>query len=281
MYQQTLYISSALRSQGSPSRFLVSVGNGILRGRKGYTTQCAVTEATLNRSWYNVQQGLNYIQLFSGAVKPQIPPGQYDVNSLRAAIQTILGPYNIDVTYSRLTGKYTLQGDAESPVINMGPLGPVLGWPENATVSFTTQTNYIVTAPLPARVSTVTAVYIHSDLSKAGDSVVDNLYGGDDFYGASSIICKVPISVPPFDNQTFVSSSLENDLFELQDGMIDSIWFWVTDDSGRDLELFHDFSFTLLVRHVPHEKNNDVLSVLEEILDLTKLNVLSNENVLQ
>lgn len=278
MHHQTLYVSSDLRSQGDPSRFLVSVGNGVLRARKGYTTHCAVIEATINRSWYNVQEGLNYISLFSGAIIRFVPPGQHDVNSLRAAMQTILGTYDIEVSYSRLTGKYTLTGSNTSPSIDLGPMGPALGWPQDSVVVFPENTNYVVSSPLPARISSVTAIYIHSDLSKQGDSVVDNLYG-DDFYGSSTIICKVPVNVAPFDNQVFTSSSIENDLFELQDGLVDSIWFWVTDESGKPLDLFFDWSMTILVRHTPKD-NTDMIDILEETRDLVKLAVLSNENIL-
>jgi len=197
-------------------------------------------------------------------------------------MQSILNVYNITITYNKLTGSFTMQGDAQSPNLNLGPLGPALGWPENADVTFPENTQYSVTSPLPARVSSVTALYIHSDISKSGDAVVDNLYG-DEFYGASSIICKVPVTVAPFDNQVFVSNSPENSMFEIQDGLVDSVWFWVTDDTGKELELLFDWSMTLVVQHEKKDKlePNEMLDILEETRDLVKLAVLSNENILQ
>lgn len=274
---QTIYLSSALRTQGTPSRFNIAFGNSVFRAQRGYETRCAISEVTINRSWSNVREGENAIIFPSGT--RYVPPGQYNVIDLRVAVQSILET-GVTLTYSRITSKFTFTSTLPYTfTIDLLKLAPALGWPLGQGVITLSQSEFVKTSPLPARISNVNALYIHSDLSKRGDTVLDNIYD-DAYFGASTIIQKVPIDSPPDDNIIFRSSSLDLDTFTLQEGHIDNAWFWVTDEQGVPLELFFDWSMTLVVQQLPKE-STDILETLQETRDLVKLAVLSTENVMQ
>lgn len=275
---QTIFVSSSLRTAGTPSRFTVSLGNGVLRANPKVKTRCAISEATINRSWFNVREGANAV-LFQGGITRYIQPGQYSILDIRTAVQAILEE-GVTLSFSRINSKFTFTSTlAYTYTIDLLKLAPALGWTLGASTVTLTQSDFMKTSPYPARISNVNAIYIHADLPKMGDTVLDNLYG-DAYFGASTIVQKVPVDSPPDDNIIFRSSSLELDMFDLQEGHVDTVTFWVTDERGDPLDLFFDWSFTLVVQHVPTE-STDILETLQESRDLLKLAVLSNENVLR
>lgn len=276
MQSQLLYVNSALRHSGEPYDFRLILGNGALVARRGFRTKIAISEATINRSWYNVREGANTLLLNSQPL--DIPVGQYNALDLRVALSTAL-PAGWTVMYSRLTAKFTFtrpSDGVESYQIQTGPLGPLLGFPMNSTILLSTAAPS-VTSFRPARVNSENSILVHADIAKAGGSVLDNLTQTDAF-NDSTVLAKIPIDAPPNDNIVYRAQT-DLDFVELTQGHADTLRIWLTDENDDILPLGFDWTMTLAVLHVPQD-STDTLETLQESRDLLKLLVLSKKSVL-
>jgi hypothetical protein len=279
--RQILYVNSSLRNQGEPNDYRIQLGNDVLRARKGFRTRLAIAEATLNRSWYNVKEGANSIQLNSSTIT--LPVGSYNALDLRVALAQSL-PTGWTVVYNRLTSKYSITRPVDATevyLLSLNSIGPLLGFADSSTVIFSTLLPTI-TSPQPARVNSENSIYIHTDITKSGGSVLDNMINANTF-NDSTVIAKIPIDAPPNDNIIF---RMQNDLefIELPHGHTDSLRLWVTDENNAPLQLSFDWTCTLVVIHEPDD-SQDVLNTLQESRDLLKLmaleGTLSSKSVLR
>jgi hypothetical protein len=281
--RQILYVSSARRSRGEPHDFHILLGNDVLRARRGFRSRLAISEATVNRSWYNVKEDSRTLTLRAPPAGPNlllsIPVGSYNALDLRVALAAALPPTGWQVTYNRLSSKYTITRPADATTIYMLDvlsLGPLLGFPAFSTVMFS-QSIPAVTSPQPARVNSENSLLIHTDLTKAGGAVLDNLVNVDQF-SDSTVLAKIPIDAPPNDNVIF---RMQNDLefVQLPHGHTDALRLWVTDENNVPLALSFDWTCTLVITHDPDE-DTALLETLQESRDLLKLMALSNKSVL-
>lgn len=268
--RQILFVNSALRSQGTPSDFRIVFGNDVLRAKRGYRTRLAISEATINRSWYNVLHGQNTFTL--GDDTYSVPPGQYNTLDLRSMMSSLL-PQGWSVTYSRLTSKFTITRPSAGPpvyMLSLNTLGPLLGFVSNSTV-FLSADVPSVTSSQPARINVQNSLFVHTDLMKSGGSVLDNM-GPDTLFNDSSVLAKIPIDVPPNDNIVF---RMQNDLefVELPHGHTDAMRFWVTDENNVGIPLSFEWTCTLVVIHEP-EHDTSLLEVARETRDYLRLQAL-------
>lgn len=275
--RQVLYVNSARRHTGTSSDFKVILGNGVLHAPRGSRTSIAVGEATINRSWLNVKQGANWMEI--DGVPVQIPEGNYNALDLRVALSAAL-PVGWSVTYNRLTAKFTFTRPTNSVpgyLVAFRFIGPLLGFGP-ATLVVLTSENPQATSTRPARVNGENAILIHSDLTKASGGVLDNLTAVDSFVD-STVIAKVPIDVPPYDNIVF---RVQNDLefFDVQQGHTDAMRIWLTDENDVPVDLQYDWTTTLVVSHEP-EQSTELLETVQEARDLLKLMALSKKNILR
>jgi hypothetical protein len=273
MKRQILYINSALRLDGTPSSFRISLGNDALSTKRGYTSQMAVAEATISRSWYNISNPTNIYRLTPPGWIFTIPAGNYNVLDVRSALASLL-PSGWTVLYSRLTSRYTIirpDDDEEVYILDLMELAPLLGYTPGSTVIFTKLIRG-VTSPNPARIATQNSILIHSDISTVGGSVLDNSTEVQAF-NDSTVIAKVPINAAPDSNIIF---RVESDLsfVQLTATNVDTVRFWCTDESYKAIPLLFDWSCTIVVTHEPDE-DSTALEVAKDSRDYLQLLALN------
>ena len=273
MKRQILYINSALRLDGSPSSFRISLGNDALSTKRGYTSQLAVAEATISRSWYNIRNPTNVFMLTPPGLIYTIPEGNHNVLDVRTALASLL-PSGWTVTYSRLTSRFTIirpNDDVDVYILDLRDLAPLLGFTPGSWVIFS-QLIRGVTSPNPARIATQNSILIHSDISTVGGSVLDNSTEVQAF-NASTVLAKVPINAPPDSNIIF---RVESDLsfVQLTATNVDTVRFWVTDESYKPIPLLFDWTMSLVVTHEP-DGDSTALEVAKDSRDYLQLLALN------
>lgn len=274
-FTQTLYINSALRLDGSPSDFRVALGTDALSARDDYESRLIVTEATISRSWYNVSLANNSFTVQSDDNPPvveSIRVGNYNVLDMRSALNSALRRLNPswDVSYSRISSTYLItrpNDDVFTYTINLGGLSTLLGFENNSFVILNQQLPAI-RSPNPARISQQNCVFIHCDITKSGNAVLDNSLERNMFTD-STIICKLPINAPPDDNIVYMANDLSNSI-RLINSRVDTMRLFVTDENYKRIPLLFDWTATLLVTHTPKDTNQDT-RLLEEARDYLQL----------
>jgi hypothetical protein len=116
-----------------------------------------IASVELTHSWYNVDSNNNTLLLavffggVEGLLSPSIPVGEYNVESLRVAIQLALNslggfPTTSTVTFNALTYKYTINTPFQAYIFSSGYLSEMMGiYIRPFAYSFSTTSNGIVT----------------------------------------------------------------------------------------------------------------------------------------
>lgn len=276
---QVLLINSKQRIAGTPYDFQVNINDGLLKCAKGEQMRVTMAEATINRSWYSIQDGENdFIIRDSDNNDTTItfPTAYYTAIDVRTTLQGLMPTWSI--TYDRKTNKFTFTRPADSKTfykfIFSNTLNEVLGFGETEQPTFTIA-NPTVTSTNPIRVNAENAIFIHSNLPKSKMSCLDNHNLTNKAFKESTLLAKIPIETPPFDNIVY---NMNSPIFSYTISASDiyNIRFWITDENERVLKLPFDWSCTLLVEHSQANKTDSV----KDIKDLLSLMVLSNEKIL-
>lgn len=278
---QLVFISSKQRISGNPYEFVINFNDSLLRAEKGNFMRLTVQEATINRSWYSIQEGANSFHLvdnFNNVTVITFPVAYYSALDIRSTLQGLM-PSGWAINYERKTNKFSFtRGFDSTPsykFVFFNNLSEVLGFRQNEQPTFT-QANRTIISTLPIRVNEENAVVIHTDLPKSKFSTMDNHDTNNRSFKESTILCKIPIQAPPFDNVVYHVQANEF-VYDLTAANISTVRVWVTDENDRVLQLPYDWSMTWKVEHLPMGNGRDAL---EDMRDYLKLMLLSNEKIM-
>jgi hypothetical protein len=276
---QVVFINSKQRVSGSSYDFHINLNDGLLKAGKDEYMRITLAEATINRSWYSIQEGDNSFIIRDNTtdITITLPTAYYTAIDIRSTLQGLMPSWLI--TYDRRTNKFTFTRPTDNKTyykfVFSNTLNEMLGFSEDEEPTFTVATPTI-TSSNPVRVNAENAVFIHTDLPRGKMSSLDNHSLTRRNFKESTIFASIPIQCAPFDNIVYsMNSSIYSYSVVAQD--INNIRVWITDENERVLKLPFDFSFVLLVvEHIPKSKQDSV----KDIKDLLSLMVLSNENIL-
>lgn len=277
MRSQLIYINSANRVKGNPSDFTVRIPHGLLKADKMGRIKVSVVDAIINRSWYTVTSKNNSFQVVNLTdnitTTVTLPIGYYNVNQLRSTLSSSL--LNWSVLYNNQLNKFTFVPPNNSKVYNFvfsNPCSDLLGFTMSDRPGGTF--NSPIISSIPLKVNQENAIIVHSDLPKEKHSSVDNMSSVN--FVESNVLIKMPISVQPFDNITFMASSEQMHSFFLSVQHVNDIRFWVTDESNQPLDLSYNWTLTLRVEYQEGEDTMEALKEsVESIRDYVKLLILS------
>ncbi len=274
---QVVFINSKQRISGTPYDFHINLNDGLLKAAKGEYMKITLAEATINRSWYSIQQGDDrfIIRDNTGDTTITFPTTYYTAIDIRSTLQSLMP--NWTISYDRRTNKFTFTRPIDAKTcykfIFSNTLYEVLGFAENEQPNFTIASPTI-TSTNPIRANAENAVFIHTNLPRGKMSSLDNHNLTNKTFRESTIFAKIPIETAPFDNIVY---SMNTDIFSYKLNAIDinNIRFWITDENERVLKLPFDWSCTVLIEHIPLNEQDSV----KDIKDLLSLMVLSSKNI--
>jgi hypothetical protein len=279
---QIVFINSKQRLSGTPYDYIINFNDGLLKAdKKGYM-QLTVVEATINRSWYSIQEGANSFNILDkndNVTTITFPVAYYNAIDLRSALVGLM-PTGWEVTYDRKTNKFRFrytnmqQGDMFKFVFS-NSLNEVLGFHDGES-PFVTIDNDTIVSSVPIRVSEENAVVIHTDLPRRKFSSIDNHDKNNKSFKEATVLAKIPIEVQPFDNIVYVMSS-PTFVYDLTANSISTVRVWVTDENDRKLILPHDWSMTVKIEFKKYDDNSDPML---DVRDYLKLMVLSDKNII-
>jgi hypothetical protein len=278
---QLVFVNSKQRLTGQPYEFTLNFNDGLLKAEKGCFMRLTVEEATINRSWYSIQEGSNSFDLvdsYNNITPIVFPIAYYNAVDIRTTLAGLL-PAGWTTTYDRKTNKFTItRGNDSTPsykFVFTNGLNEVLGFRAGEEPTYTIA-NPSVTSTIPIRVNEENAVCIHSDMPRSKFSSMDNHDTSNKSFKESSIICKIPIQCAPFDNVVYLVQS-PMFVFDITANNISTVRFWVTDENDRVLQLPYDWSMTFNIEHIAVSSGREPL---EDMRDYLKLMVLSNEKLI-
>ena len=281
--KQLIFISSKQRLSGSAHDFMLNFNDGMLKAEKGGFMRLTVVEATINRSWYSIQDGANTFQIieshetYDNVIDITFPVAYYNAIDVRSTLSGLL-PSGWTITYDRKTNKFTFTRDRDGTpstrFVFTNSLYEVLGLQKGEEPTFT-MVNSVVTSSVPIRVSEENAVVIHTNLPRKKYSSVDNHDVINQNFKESTILSKIPILAPPFDNIVYQVST-PTFTYDISADNISAVRVWLTDENEKVLQVPYDWSMTWSIEYLPLESQNP----LNDIKDYMKLMILSNDKFL-
>lgn len=225
-----LYLNSANRNQGDNSSPVIYFPPSLFtnNSNKEKSLKISLYSATINREWYNIIDGINNLfQYFDGVTLNQIiiPEGSYSIYSFRDYLNTVL--VGTTVTYSLTTNKLTFTPINPASWINATTSGVFMGLTNGQTYTGT------FTSEFPVNMLYESDIYLNSDIASGGFNI-DNVNNLE--VQTSTIIDKIPVTVPPFGNIIYncneKHASLELPLLN----NLTSIRLWLTTNRLRKLD---------------------------------------------
>ena len=255
------YIHSAHRSRGTPSNFMIELGQDIQCEGE---VHCAISSVSFPHVLYGIQEGVNnklYIRQVSASTHENttldIASGNYSGSSLSNAISqklsaAALSGISYSVNYAQTTQKIsivatggtfgvyddaTLKGDGPigaAPVANPQSLQEILNIPPHATASVSWTSNVIA-------MQRATEVYIRSpSLSN---------YGTLDSINRNDALKRVILN-RDFGELVTTSDSLEpSDYFPVSNQTLRTLNFLVTDHYGNIVNL-HSINISFVLNFI-------------------------------
>jgi hypothetical protein len=277
---QLIFISSKQRISGSAYDYMINFNDGVLKADKGHFMRLTLVEATINRSWYSIQEGsntFNVVDNFGNITTIAFPIAYYNAVDIRSTLAGLL-PSGWIITYDRKTNKFTFnRGNDSTPsykFVFSNSLHEILGFRQGEEPTFTIA-NPSVVSTLPIRVNEENAVVINTNLPRRNFSSVDNHNTINKNFKESSILAKLPILAPPFDNIVYQIST-PTFMYDITADSISSVRVWLTDENERPLQVPYDWSMTWSVEFLPLTDNNH----MKDIKELIQLMVLSNDKLI-
>lgn len=261
---QLIYINSKNRQKGFPYDFYINIDNDLIKLTGGGITgkiKLSVVEATLNRSWYSVQDNNN--TFFVNGVLYTIPIGYYNVFTLKDALEELLPTWTI--TYNKRTHQYTFRppNDMNTYLFYFNnPACFLLGF--NITDAPSGTYNFPIISTIPVKVNYDETVLVRCDMPKVRYSVIDNV--NNSAFVESDIIVKIPINAPPFDNIIYQATTDNVNSIELSAFQLHNLRFYTTNENGRLLKLPYDWGMTLRLEY--YEENTDMARLIKIMSDV-------------
>jgi len=237
-----IYINSANANSGTNSNpsiyFPPSLFTNNSNSQK--TLKISLYSCTINREWYNVINGINDIlQYYNGTISQYItiPEGSYSVYELMTLLNTLL--VGMTLSYDLVTNKYTFTPVDLTSWINPTTCGTFLGLQNGITYTG------IFTSEFPVNMLYESDIYLNTNIGTTGYSL-DNVNGLE--IQSSTIIEKVPITVPPFGNIIFNANEKHSSLTIPMLNNLTSLNLWWSTSRLRKLEnLIQPWSVTLRI----------------------------------
>ena len=202
----------------------------------------------------------------------------YNALDVRTTLSGLL-PSGWSVLYDKKTNKFTfVRANTLTTwykfVFN-NSLYEVLGFNEGEQPIFTIAAPTVVST-VPIRVSEENAVIIHTDIARRKFSSIDNHDTVNKNFKEATILAKIPIEAPPYDNIIY---HIQEPIFmyDLTADSLTTVRVWITDENERKLQLPFDWSMALKFDFIPNASNNDPIM---EVRDLLKLMVLSSKKIM-
>jgi hypothetical protein len=278
--RQLVFVNSKQRISGNAYDFIINFNDGVLKAQKGGFMRLTLEEATINRSWYSIQEGANSFKLidnYGNITVITFPIAYYNAIDVRSTLSGLL-PSGWSVIYDRKTNKYTItRGSDSTPsykFVFTNSLYEVLGFKKGEEPTFTIASPYVVST-VPIRVNEENAVCIHTNLPRRKYSAIDNGDSSNNNFKESSILAKIPIQCAPFDNVIYQVNSPVY-VYDLTADNISTVRVWLTDENEKPLIVPYDWSMTWSVEFVPIDEANP----LNDIKDYMRFMILSNERLL-
>jgi hypothetical protein len=273
-------MNSKQRVSGSPYDYIVNFNDGLLKAEKGGFMRLTVVEDTINRSWYSIQEGansFNVVDNFGNVTTITLPIAYYNAIDVRSTLSGLL-PSGWSVTYDRKTNKFTFTRGNDSTLsykfVFTNNLYEVLGFRLGEEPTFTIA-NPSVVSTLPIRVNEENAVCIHTNLPQRKFSSIDNHDTVNKNFKESTLLAKIPILAPPFDNIVYQVST-PTFVYDLTADNISTVRVWVTDENEKPLQLPYDWSMTFQIEYLPLNSQDPI----NDVRDYLRLMILSNEKLI-
>jgi hypothetical protein len=266
---QTLFISSANRTQGSINDFKVNLNNSLVKADDNTENiRMSVIHLSINRSWYTVRYQINdYFEIWNESLGSKasynIPEGYYTVYSLLDCLQNMLGP-SWSFTYRETDNRYSIiapQLGLFEYRFNFVNCGHLFGDDNRLTDPFN---NYI--SPKPILMNQDTSILIHTDIPRKRMGSLHNL--DSPLFRECDVIAAIPNKTAPFDNLQIDTSN--QFVFYLSVKELSSFRLWVTDQLNRPLDIHHDWTIALKFEFIEQDVVDQTVELLKEIRDSLK-----------
>lgn len=225
-----IYINSANRNSGTNSEPTIYFPPNLFvnNSNKQKWLRVSLYSATINREWYNIIDGINnFLQYNDGVTTHQITilEGSYSVYEFRDYLNTVL--VGTTVTYSSTTNKYTFTPLNPASWINATTCGTFLGLTNGITYTGTFTSQY------PINMLYEDTIYLNSDIGVSSPNL-DNVNSLE--IQSSTIVEKIPITIPPFGNIIFNANDKHSSLEVPILNSLTSLRLWFTTSRLRKLE---------------------------------------------
>lgn len=205
------------------------------------SSQChiyiSVQNVSIPHSFYNCNANNNILRYNLNSNPDQIitlviPPGNYNINTLRTFLQSSMGGFTIG--YNATTNKYTfINNNTDFTILSSSTCLTLLGFKNNISIS---SLNKILISSLCCDLSTTKCIYIGSSFPSSNISKTSK--------PDNNIIASFPVDVLPFGLLTY--SNHNNYRFNTYANILSSIALKLTDQNGYLLDLNGcDWSLTL------------------------------------
>lgn len=257
--EHRIYINSADRISGSKSNFTIQLTHELIkRDPKTEVMNLSLENIVIPYNWYNINGNF-----FTGnGSTVTIPDGNYSVIDMETTLSSLTG---LTVSWENTTSKFKfVNATGASYTIVPSTAARALGLSDTLTIAdggtaYSTQ---------PTSLINTNSVLVHSNLSQNIGISYDN-----NEYRHTNIICKVPIEVQPFGNIT--ASPLAK--LHSANTYLNHLRFWITDESGSELDLQEDWSLVLKVSVTSRNRQHDTVKLLEDIKELIGLQITQKE----
>jgi len=189
-----IYLNSANRNNGSNGEPEFFFPNALFVNNSNTPKMLKISlySATVCREWYNIIDGVNNLfQYFDGITLHQIiiPEGSYSVYEFMTYLNTVL--VGMTVTYDLVTNKYTFTPVDVTSWINPTTCSSFLGLQNGTTYTG------IFSSITPVNMLYEADIYLNTNIGISSPNL-DNINALE--LQSSTIIDKIPITVPPFSN---------------------------------------------------------------------------------
>lgn len=210
----------------------------------------AVSSFTCPVSWYLINSTNNMISIkFPNIVFPQkfhLPHGNYNVNTFKTALETILIGFTL--TFNASTNVYSLSYTEDFQIMAGSTMIRIIGLAKNTTYS---STNNILVMPHPVNFSGIPNINIHCS------SIRTKNLNSYDRLSTSDIICAVNVNAAS--NGQIYFEKKQDFEFDVKERVINYLDFDILDDEENYIDFNNQhWHMTIQVNYIREiQKNSD------------------------
>ena len=272
-FVQTVYINSANRVIGTVGDFTVYFQDQMLATPPNTSMIMIVIDACISRSWYTVSDLNNTFATYDGVslVPLVIPPGCYDVYTMRAALAALLG-VDWTVACSKVTNTYTYTSAAPCAfVFSNNRCSELLGFGVFQGTTAVALPQLVGTSPI--KMNMENSIIVHCDIPQIQCSGIDHYGATTQNFTESDIILKMPLNCAPYDNLVFQEQGSMTFRTDVAVKELASLRFYLTDENNVALTPMFDWTITLKFLFFKND-DDQMVARLTEIRDYIKLMVI-------